>query len=472
MKNHHKISSYRGLMLGLISLFFAFVSCNDKITDLFEAIRDYGYRLEKPLGPKSTKIDQDLIGGYVYEGLPVIIEEQSSTTYSIKFLTTSLYKEDRVIDGHLTKLGNYTFLNLDMGDYYCVAKSVLSPDGYFRVSLVRNSLDSKIPENELKSYLTKHGGDDTYVYKDSDGTQREKSVYSTFSFERVTPAKAYQIQEEELYSHKTQLYEDCKTIKKYQRLEELFPPDKSLVKLGHLSNLENCESFEDVELFMETFPNSPIYDLALEKVKQLKTDQLMQEWYQLDSIAFYNAKEDGSISAYQEFLKDPKTEIFNERALNAIEKLANKITHEDIEWKWTNGEAELATQLIFYKIDYSNLTDDDFTFLTDRLTYYSLKKLDRKWREAVINYFGKMVAKDPGHDALLDIYMGKGFVLWSLPQLDLVVRTFKSQINEDYIRDGINFKSAFKAKYKFYAKEEGIDFPEQKSTYKKIKKLK
>lgn len=472
MKKHLIRKKSRSLRVGLITLLIVLTSCNDKITDLFEAIKDYGYRLENPLGPKSTKIDKELVGGYVYDGLPVIIEEKNSTTYSIKFLTTSLYKEDRVIDGHLTMLGKYAFMNLDMGNYFCVAKSVLSPDGFFRVSLVRNALDTKIPENKLKNFLTNHAGDEKYEYKNSEGEEREIRIYSTFSFERVTPAKAYQLQEDELYSHKTSLYENCKSIKKYQRLEELFPPDKSLVRKGHLSILENCENFEEIELFMATFPNSPVADIALQKLDEIKTEQLMAEWYRQDSVAFYNAKDKGTIEAFQVFLEDPKTEEFNKRANTEIRSLANNITHENIEWKWTSGKAESATQSIFYMIDYADLDNQDYSFLADRLTYYSLKKLNRKWREKVIDCFGKMVALNPGHDAMLDIYMGKGFVLWSLPRLDLTVMAFKSQVKETYLRDETSFKKAFKSKFKYYTKEEGIDFPEQKSTYRTIKKLK
>ena len=67
--------------------------------------------------------------------------------------------------------------------------------------------------------------------------------------------------------------------------------------------------------------------------------------------------------------------------------------------------------------------------------------------------------------------MEKGFLLWSMGKNDMAVNSFGLKINSKYQMKSITFKENLKIRYNFY-KEKNILFPEQKGTWKRIKKLK
>lgn len=82
-----------------ISLFIGMMllSCRQDIVDFFEAIQDYGYRSLQPLSLKKLPVNENITGGYVYQGLPVIISKKDANTYQIKFLTFCFTKKTRLL---------------------------------------------------------------------------------------------------------------------------------------------------------------------------------------------------------------------------------------------------------------------------------------------------------------------------------------------------------------------------------------
>lgn len=446
-------------------------ACNYEITDFFEAMQDYGYHLEKPLSPNNTKINEDYLGAYVYKQLPLVIVEQNPTTYRIDFLTTSIYKEDRSVEAHLTKLGEYEFLNINMGGYYTVIRPVVEYESYLSLALVRGAMEEHFNETALKTYLRKFGNKEKYAYQDDEGYDQETSVYYTFSFEKITREAALKIQEEELYKDKIELYADCRTVYEFQRNAEYFPPDDELTLIGHESILNNCRNEQDVLDFIDAFPNSPVISQAYSKVENYKKLREEKENFTQDSLMFSYAEKENTIEAYQEFLENRKTEVFANRAQTSLINLAKKISNEDIEWKFTNGNIDVALQYIFYKIDYGWSNQIDAEFLVQNMSYYCLVQNDEEWTKKVLEYMNLLQEKGLNGDALLDLYLERGFVLWSLNNTSSARNSFKAKKDEVYQRDGLKFKKALKSRYKFYTGE-GISFPDESSNWKVFKKLK
>jgi hypothetical protein len=75
-------------------------------------------------------------------------------------------------------------------------------------------------------------------------------------------------------------------------------------------------------------------------------------------------------------------------------KLAQDITKEDIEWKWSGGERESALQLIYYKIDYvDNIFD--MHWIIEHLSLYAIKQNSRPLKAKSLSYKHKLLEKHP-----------------------------------------------------------------------------
>ena len=73
-------------------------------------------------------------------------------------------------------------------------------------------------------------------------------------------------------------------------------------------------------------------------------------------------------------------------------------------------------------------------------------------------------------DERLSLFMEKGFLLWSLGKLDMTINLFSLKNKVKY-SNGDTFIDRLKLRYSFY-KDQNVIFPDQKKTWKKIKKLK
>ncbi|MBK9192253.1 MAG: hypothetical protein IPM77_12510 [Crocinitomicaceae bacterium] len=144
----------KGIFLVLFSAVFL-CSCKHEIVDFFEAIQDYGYRTVQPLGQKSVPVNDAILGGYVYEGLPVIISKKDPLSYEIKFLSVLLHKEDAIIEAHTTQISGVTYFNLAMGNYYCIMQANLIMNKQLEIKLMKEAFKDFVSEKELKSWLEK-----------------------------------------------------------------------------------------------------------------------------------------------------------------------------------------------------------------------------------------------------------------------------------------------------------------------------
>ena len=101
-----------------------------------------------------------------------------------------------------------------------------------------------------------------------------------------------------------------------------------------------------------------------------------------------------------------------------------------------------------------------------------MKLLQNDITEKGLLYLDKLAQKNPTKNDLLNLYLSKGFLLWSLDKTDLAIEVFKSKIEEAYVGEKA---PTFKKKLKMWygdLKDMEIAFPHEKPTWKKIKKLK
>jgi len=446
------------------------VSCKQEIIDFFEAIKDYGYRSVQPLGPKKVDVNDALLGGYVYDGLPVVISKKDQVTYKIEFLSVLLYRESTIIEAHATQLGGSTFLNLLMGDYYCFMRVNLILNEELQIDLLKEALKEFVPQEKLKSWLEAHPGAESYtVPADESGSgEYDMEIYFSFIFNRITVDEARSIQAERLRMARRELFDNCTSYDEYEELLKTYPNDE-FKNLAVISLFEQCKTIEEYKQFMTYFPDS-----ELTKEAQLRIDYIIEEvrraeFLALDKKNFEQTKTINTIDAYEQFLATCGTKVYKDSANSQIAYLAGKISKDDVEWKWTNGEEVKAIGLIYYKIDY--MTDmRDIAWVIDLLTIYTLKHNDKEQTKKSLTYIDKIAGKNIADDNFLNLYISKGFILWSLGEYDLCITTFELKLS-DVMESGITFKEAVKVKYESYINQ-GIAFPEQSATWKRIKKLK
>ena len=151
--------------------------------------------------------------------------------------------------------------------------------------------------------------------------------------------------------------------------------------------------------------------------------------------------------------------------------IAEKITEDNIEWKWNGGDKKEAIMLITYKIDYAPKYTN-LSWYRERLTNYGLNIEQAVMKEKALFYLDKLAMGNATKDELLDCYLSKGFLLWSLEKYDQAIEVFKSKIHETYQnREDLTFKKNIKINYNTFQKQ-GIALPDDKNMWKKVKKLK
>ena len=85
--------------------------------------------------------------------------------------------------------------------------------------------------------------------------------------------------------------------------------------------------------------------------------------------------------------------------------------------------------------------------------------------------FDKLVEMRVDYDDFLLLCIGKGFILWSVDDIENALQTFELKLGIFCDSCGMTVKEKIKADYEYYV-ENGISFPDQKENWKKIKKLK
>jgi hypothetical protein len=449
---------YNILFVALFTLIFS-TSCKE-IRDLLKAIDKYGYKSSIPLSKKELPVEKLLLGSFVYNDLPIIISEKDATTYIIKFLSTELDGTDIEVEAFLSKIGNSKYLNLDLGYSYSFLKiSDVSISRDVNVKLLRNTIDQYVTEKNLVSWLVKNGDDDEFINKDS----LEVDIFYNFNFTRISQERAYQIKAEQLKEKKEQLFNSCKDYETYKFLSAKYPGD-ALLANAREGIFKNCKSISDYQDFVLFFPN----DIFTEKAKEIIAQKVL---YEKDSVDYSLARSKNEIDAYISFIDKCTTQKFKDSASAKLTPLIGKITEDYIEWKWNGDDRKEAIKLIFFKIDYNGKYLKTGWY-NEHLTRYCLKMQQAEMKEQGIKYIDKMALNNVTKDELLDLYISKGFLFWSLEKYDQSLEVFRSKINEEYNNnESLTFKSSIKEKYKKYQKE-GIKFPDEKAMWKKIKNLK
>lgn len=456
----------RFLPLFLLSLLL--LSCNQEIIDFFEAIQDYGYRSTQPLGPNKIPVNQDLLGGYVYDELPVVISKKDETTYEIKFLSVLLHKEDAKVNAHATQIGASVFLNLDMGDYYCFMRVNLFMNQQLQIDLLKDAFREYVGESELKNWFEKNPGATSYKYKEND-MDYSLDIYFSFIFDRITIDEALRIQQNRLRMERKAQFEYCETYQQYEELIKMFPGDE-FIPLAEKSLFYQCETVDDYKKFISYFPNSSFIPDAQNAIVLIQEQLLKEQNLINDKNLYSRTLKENTIDAWETFLGSALTQEYKDSALYRIELLASAITQHDVEWKWTNGQPDKAFNLLHYKIKFfSNTNDADWVI--ELLTLYTLKSQNDSIGRSTLLYFDLLAKERLANDDYLNLYISKGFVLWSLSEFDLCISTFSLKLGDLFDSDNRTVKEHIKDQYEKYIGM-GIVFPNQKNMWKEIKKLK
>lgn len=458
MLQKKKLFRFSGIFILFLSLFLLTTSCGKEITDFFKAIDRYGFKTAEPLDKKTIPVDNLLLGGYVYNDLPVIISQKDKFTYQLTFLAVELDKENSVVEAYMSEINNSRYLNINMGETYAFLKMGSVINNNLEIKLLRNTIEPYVEKGTLKDWLTKHGSDESYTPEN----QSPVDIFYSFTFNKITVDKAYQIQTEQLHEKMVDLFESCKDYYTYTNLEKRYPNEPLLSKARE-GIYYHCTTIEAYQAFIDRFPNDALVAKAKARIDEIKM-------YKADSLNFSNAAKQNTIEAYENFISNSATAAYKDTATRKLAVLGNAITENDIEWRWTGSSKTDAMKLIFQKIDYANPLDNA-EWVQQHLTFYCLKMQQPDVTEKGLLYLDKLAAKKPSTNDMLNLYLSKGFLLWSLERTDQAMDVFRSKIEESYTGDNaVTFRAKIKAWYKSF-KDSDIVFPKEKSIWKKIRKL-
>jgi hypothetical protein len=447
-----------GILILSLIVFTLTTSCGKEIRDFFKAIERYGYKSKDPLSKKTILVDKQLLGGYVYNSLPVIISAKDDFTYQLTFLAVELDLEDVKVDAHMSEINNDRYLNINMGENYSFLKISSFFNNELSVKLLRNSIEPYVKPEHLRSWLEKHGREESF----EPDSVASVDIYSSFAFNKITVDKAYQIQREQLHEKMVDLFQSCKDYYNYDQLEKRYPNEPLLSKARE-NILNKCKTIDSYEAFIKRFPDDALVENAKTRIQELKM-------FKADSLNFNVALKQNTIDAYEKFVNNSSTAIFRDSANTRMTMLANNITENDIEWKWTGSSKTDAITLIFQKIDHSG-AQYDWQWYEQHLTFYCLKLQQPDVTEKGLLYLDMLAAKNPTKNEMLNLYLSKGFLLWSLDKTDLAIEVFRSKIEDSYSGDNaVSFRNKLKSWYKDL-KEVEIVFPKEKATWKKVRKL-
>ncbi len=453
-----KIFRFSGILVASLIVFALTSSCGKEIRDFFKAIEKYGYKSKEPLSKKNIAVDMQLLGGYVYNSLPVIISKKDDFTYQLTFLAVELDLEDVKVDAHMSIINEDRYLNIDMGENYSFLKISSFFNNELQVQLLRNSIEPYVTPAKLRWWLEKHGREDSFA----PDSVAPVDIYYGFLFNKITVDKAYQIQREQIHEEMTRLFTACKDYYTYDELEKRYP-NEPLLASARENIFNKCNTIEAYQAFVKKFPGDVLAERALSRIQEIKM-------FKADSVNFIVAAKQNTIEAYEGFINNSSTAVFRDSAGVNITLLANRITENDIEWRWTGSSRSDALKLIFQKIDYADkpLSPE---WYQQHLTFYCLKLQQPDVTEKGLLYLDKLAQKNPSKNEMLNLYLSKGFMLWSLDKTALAVEVFRSKIEEWYTGDGaVAFRTKLKLWYKDL-KESDIGFPQEKATWKKVRKL-
>jgi hypothetical protein len=429
-----------------------------EITDFFEAINRYGYKSTEPLGVKNVKVDTMLMGGYVYNSVPVIISRKDPYTYLVKFLSIELDVADVEVEAHMTLINGSKYLNLNLGHDFAFLQVGNNVDNMLEIKLLRNTISPYVKNEDLKGWLQKNGNNEEYTTSED----YEITIWYTFIFEKVSIQKALQVQAVELEKRRTELFEGCYTYFTYNELEKKYPGDP-LLKTARENIFSACKTIDEFNEYILHFPDDPLCEKARIRIKEIMV-------YKNDSTNYNIALAANDIRDYLSFIDKCKTPAFKDSAQQKTGILADGITVESIEWKWTSGERKEALQLIYNKIDYSK-NEIELAWYQEHIALYCLSIADIGTTEIGMSYLDKLVERKPERNILLDMYISKGFMLWSMENTEQAIEVFRLKINDIYDgTEAIPFKKALATRYQSY-KDQGLVFPDEKKTWKRIKKL-
>ena len=123
-----------------------------------------------------------------------------------------------------------------------------------------------------------------------------------------------------------------------------------------------------------------------------------------------NHVKENTIEGLEHYLEIRQTEFYVDTTLFQLKGLVEKITVEDIEWKWVGGEKETALQYIFYKIEYLEKLSD-INWIIEHMSFYTLKMNSTPMNEKTLSYMDKLFERKISSDARLNLFMEKGFLL-------------------------------------------------------------
>jgi hypothetical protein len=453
----------------VVSLLFFVSSCSD-IYDLYEALKDYGYRAGQPLGPKKVPVNETFLGGYAYEQLPVIVSKKDELTYNIKFLHTRLGNENRSVDAFATQFNEFAFLNLVIGESYYFVR--LAPwafeNGKFNISVLTTEFGQIVSQDRMKSWLKAFPGTNTKSYLDANGAEQEIDLYYDLAFTRLTEAEALAMQEKELNDAKTNLFEGCGSYTEYAFLVENYPGDP-LLALAQNALFNRCNTIEEYQEFIVNFPGTALAEVAESSIRQIIQNYEYADALSVDKVEFEAAVAVNSIEGYDKFYYTCNTQPYKDSALKRIDRLASVLAREDIEKEWEGGNHYRAIRLLFYKIEYMD-HNKDVDWIIELATTYSLVLQDKALYQETLLYLDLIVLRNVSNDQYLAICMSKVLLLWADYDIEQLFELYEPKI-ADTFDSGFTFKEVLKQKYEALV-DLGIVFPNQEAVWKKIKKMK
>jgi hypothetical protein len=451
-----------------LSLLLLASSCGD-ILDLYEAVKDYGYRANQPLGAKKVPVNETFLGAYVYEQLPVIVSKKDELTYHIKFLHTRLGNENRSVDAFASQLGGFTFLNLQMGDFYCfVRMNTAENTGLVSASVLLDGLERVVPQDKIRAWLAVNAGTDQLLYKNENGEEKQLDLYFNIDFKRIIEEEALAMQEEELYNERLGLFTRCYSYEQYKYLLVTFPGDE-LQGLAVEALFNRCNTIEEYQQFIVHFPGSALAEVAEASIRQIIQNYEYADALLVDEAEFDAAVAVNSIEGYDKFYYTCQTDAYRDSALRRIDLLASNLQQRDIEKEWESENHHHAIRLLFYKIEYMD-NNKDLDWIIDLALTYPLVLQDKELYQEALIYLDLLLLRNVTNDQYLNIYRSKILLLWADYDIEQLFELYEPRIADTY-DSGLTFKDALKEKYKSL-EASGIVFPNQDAVWKKMKKMK
>lgn len=451
------------IFLALLSL-LVLTGC-ERISNLYKEFQDKGYRFSDLFGEQISP--KDYLGAYVYNEEMCFILKAEGEQLNVHFLENGLDETDRTKQCQIRSLGksHWLFFQHKNKKEWIAIKLDLRSTNRLEVSLPRISLRSYVESPQFVEWLKDNPRRSVYKLdvKQGDSVRytRRIPVYLGYQFTRISEDRAYAIRDSLKRRAMKKLFAEKNSIEDYEACSKRFPNDP-LLSIIEKNIYNKCGTSKCYERFIARFPNSRYVKLALQNLTDLERDRIERN-------EFRRARASGKMQDIDRYISSYPQGRYVDSAYALIKNKANDIAYQFVDDKWASGSHEQAYRYAVYKLKYDPKVEADWCIR--KLTYFSMQEKGAVHARETENLFAGLALSQVDDDARLCAQTYWAFLAWYRGDKDACIMRLDAKINEVYVKPKRTpFRKRLKEEYGT-VKDWKVEFPNEKKTWKQIKKL-